>query len=430
MPSATPCLSRPQVADLVRHQVFGAGSGTAASARQAVGVELEWLTGYRRPDRRLALDQAQALVADLVRLPGGSRLTIEPGGQLELSSKRCTSAREAVEAVAADLYRLDLACTERRIHLVALGADPQRPPERVVTAPRYAAMERFFDADNRAGRTMMCNTAAIQVNLGLGEPHETVDRWHRANRLGPVLIASFANSPLCQGHPCGWQSSRLRAWWTLDPTRSAPVPLDGDPAERWAEYALDARVMLVRHDGDDYRPVLDGLTFRDWMTEGHDGTWPTADDLAYHLTTLFPPVRPKGWFELRMFDALPTPFWHVAVLVAAALVTDPDLGPAVDEVVGDTAELWIDAAQLGLGHPGIARAARDAFELAVAALAGRGDEAGAELVAHYADRWVRRGRAPADDRLDAWRERGELYPPMGTPEVSVDVALGAPGGVP
>ena len=78
---------------------------------------------------------------------------------------------------------------------------------------------------------MMCNTAAIQVNVGLGDAR-MVDRWRLANALGPTLIASFANSPFGDGVPSGWQSSRLRAWWPLDPTRSAPVGIDDDPETR------------------------------------------------------------------------------------------------------------------------------------------------------------------------------------------------------
>jgi glutamate--cysteine ligase len=259
---------------------------------------------------------------------------------------------------------------------------------------------------------MMCNTAAVQVNVGLGSPDQVVDRWRLANELGPTLIACFANSPFDGGLPSGWQSSRLRAWWALDPTRSAPVTCDLDPVDAWVSYALDAHVMLVHLDDDRCVPVVEPMPFGDWLRSGHDLGWPTAADLEYHLTTLFPPVRPKGWLELRMFDQLPTPMWQVAMAVAAVLLTDASLAPAVREAVAPTTGLWVDAAQLGLAHPELARAGTAIFDLALAGLARNGvHPRRRDLVQSYADRWVRRGRCPADDWRDAWRDTGELYPP-------------------
>jgi glutamate--cysteine ligase len=274
-------------------------------------------------------------------------------------------------------------------------------------------MERFFDRQGRSGRLMMCNTAAIQLNVGLGAAAGVDTRWRLANLLGPVLIASFANSPLADGRPTGWRSSRLRAWWALDPSRSAPVGTDGDPVAQWTSYALDARVMLIRRNGRYHAPEP-ALTFARWIHEGHELGAPTADDLAYHLTTLFPPVRPRGWLELRMFDALPTPFWQVAVAVTAALLRDADLAPEVERAVVGTNQLWVDAAQLGLGHPALRAAAVEVFELAIGCLE-QADDHHADLAALYLDRWVARGRCPADDRLDQWRRDGTLFPASESP---------------
>ncbi len=146
--------------------------------------------------------------------------------------------------------------------------------------------------------------------------------------------------------------------------------------------------------------------------DGHELGYPTEDDLGYHLTTLFPPVRPKGWLELRMFDALPSPLWQVAMAVSGALLRDPTVALQVHEAVAPTTDLWVDAAQLGLAHPELARSAEAVFELALAGLR-RADVSSArvDLVELYADHWVRRARCPADDRLDVWRETGELFPP-------------------
>ncbi len=415
MPGAQRSLTIDQVAALVAQEVFGPSADA-----HGLGVELEWLTSQGRRERRLPVAEATGLIERLSPLPAGSRLTLEPGGQLELSSAPFRTIDEVCTAAATDLAVLDEACDEAEVELIAMGADPVRPPERVAVAPRYQAMERYFDHLGRAGRTMMCNTAAIQVNVGLGEPDQVVARWRLANELGPTLIACFANSPFADGQPSGWQSSRLRAWWSLDPTRSAPVVCDCDPVTAWTSYALDARVMLVDAADGHFVPMIEPLRFGDWVTDGHELGWPTLDDLRYHLTTLFPPVRPKGWLELRMFDALPSPAWQVAVAVTGALLGESAVATQLDGLLTDSADLWVDAAQLGLGHPSLARSAVAVFDLALEALAAAG--VGTErrdLVEAYADRWVRRGRSPADDRVDAWRRTGDLFPPAERPEAAL-----------
>jgi glutamate--cysteine ligase len=421
MPRPRRSLDVDRVSSLVAEEVFGP-SGDA----HGLGVELEWLTSQGQRDRRLPIGEATGLIDRLSPLPAGSRLTLEPGGQLELSSAPYRTIDEVCNAAAADLAELDLACDACQVELIALGADPVRPPERVALAPRYQAMERYFDHLGRAGRTMMCNTAAIQVNVGLGEPDQVVQRWRLANQLGPTLIACFANSPFAGGLPSGWQSSRLRAWWSLDPSRSAPVACESDPVTAWTAYALDARVMLVDAAEGGFVPMIEPLRFGDWLADGHELGWPTLGDLRYHLTTLFPPVRPKGWLELRMFDALPSPAWQVAVAVTGALLGNPGLADDLSAAVADSAALWVDAAQLGLGHPVLGRTGIAVFDLALEALADAGvDPDRRQLVEAYADHWVRRGRSPADDRIDSWRRTGELFPPAESPEAA-SVGIGTP----
>ena len=132
----------------------------------------------------------------------------------------------------------------------------------------------------------------------------------------------------------------------MDPSRTGSGPPTGrrrrvacrSPAEEWLAYALAARVMMIRVSPDRFEAV-DGplgeelLTFAAWMERGHELGWPTLEDFEYHLTTLFPPVRPKGWLELRMLDSLPDPWWRVAAGVATALLEDADAGAAALEAV-------------------------------------------------------------------------------------------------
>jgi glutamate--cysteine ligase len=153
---------------------------------------------------------------------------------------------------------------------------------------------------------------------------------------------------------------------------------------------LDAPVMLIRVSEDDFRPMPSVRPFRSWVTDGDRLGFPTEDDLAYHVTTLFPPVRCRGWLELRMLDALPSPWWAVATAVAWAVLEDPAVARYAS---AGSEDLWLEAARDGLANPFLARAASRCFAAAVEALDGDLSAA----VAEYAERFVARGRCPADD---------------------------------
>ena len=281
-------------------------------------------------------------------------------------------------------------------------------------------MERYFDHLGRAGRTMMCNTAAIQVNVGLGEPDQDGGTLEAGKRAGPDAHRLFRQLTLRRRPAQRVAIQSATGVVVARPTRSTPVVADCDPVTAWTSYALDARVMLVDAADGHFVPMIEPLRFGDWVTDGHELGWPTLDDLRYHLTTLFPPVRPKGWLELRMFDALPSPAWQVAVAVTGALLGESAVATQLDGLLTDSADLWVDAAQLGLGHPSLARSAVAVFDLALEALAAAGvDTERRDLVEAYADRWVRRGRSPADDRVDAWRRTGDLFPPAERPEATL-----------
>jgi glutamate--cysteine ligase len=375
-----------------------------------VGIEIEWLTVRRDdPARPAALTDVRA-AAEAAALSHGSRISFEPGGQIELSSA-AAPAPHAVTALAADAAVLTNSLHSSGIDLLAIGLEPGARRERAVRTPRYDAMERFFDARGVAGRTMMRSTAALQVNLDLGPADETDERWRLMHALGPVLAAAFANSPFSDGRPTGWRSTRLAVWNAIDPTRTRPVANGVDCRRAWGKYALEADVMLLRRNEHDHLPVPPGMSFAQWIEHGHPEGWPTLEDLEYHLTTLFPPVRPRGWFELRMVDAVPSPWWRVAAAVAAALVNDVDAAACARLATRGTEHLWLDAARHGLEHPELAAAARTCFAAALHSLARQGgDPDTLDATAQFFDRYVRRARCPADDLLDAWRHDGTLIP--------------------
>src|SRR5437763_667784 len=218
MPSPSRCLTRADVARYVEESVFQPPE-TSHPDHARVGIELEWIT-VALADGAVLPDTLRAAVPD--PLPGGSRLTFEPGGQLELSGPPFPGVVTACSAMAADVAATRDAVSTHGVRLIGVGLDPRGARRRVIDAPRYRAMERYFDTGWPAGRTMMRNTASVQVNLDLGDGDMST-RWHRAHAVGPVLAAAFANSPMVDGRPSGWRSTRLAVWAAIDPGRTAPA---------------------------------------------------------------------------------------------------------------------------------------------------------------------------------------------------------------
>ena len=375
-----------------------------------VGVETEWLViDPERPTAPVAIDRLAELVEACGPPPAGSRITFEPGGQIELSSPALPGPARAHEALAVDLRHIEKTLADAGLYLAETALDPVRPPARQLRTPRYTAMERFFDGHRHAsGRTMMCSTASIQVCLDNGADAADIrGRWEFLHRLGPVLVAAFADSAVWRGRPTGWKSTRWAIWAATDATRTRPVLEPGtgtDPATAWAEYALGARVMALSEiSGGGGSWIADpGITLADWV----DGRGPrpvTLDDLEFHLSTLFPPIRPRGWWELRMIDTVPLRWWPVPVALAAALTDDPRARATAEEATerlcrgaAPTPTLWLRSARLGPEDAEVAACARTCFDAAVEALPRMGAAALAALVDEYADHYVRRGLCPAD----------------------------------
>lgn len=375
-------------------------AGTAAGR---VGLECEWIAvDAARPDAAPPIDQMRECLDG--PLPSGGRVTFEPGGQVEVSGPAFDGVAGACQAMGADLAHVRARLSPSGISLLGVGMDPRRRPCRQVTEARYTAMEAFFDGDGPHGRRMMCSTAAVQVNLDLGDG-DVVRRWRLAHSVGPVLAAAFANSPLAECRLTGHRSSRLATWWAIDPSRTAPVDVaTAAPADAWVDYVLAARVMLIRDDGGRCTPLVRRMPFAAWMSAGHELGWPTTEDLDYHLTTLFPPVRPRGWMELRFLDSLPDEWWPVAAAVTSTLIDDPEAADAAEQAAAPAAGRWLHAARDGLRHPVLETAARRCFAAALAALSRRGADPDLQArCAAFVDQYVDRGRCPADDVIDARR---------------------------
>jgi glutamate--cysteine ligase len=368
-----------------------------------VGLEVEaHCFDLADPMRRPEWAELSDVIAGIPPLPGGSAITVEPGGAVELSGPPMDLPMAAIAAMTADRAVLRSEFAQAGLGLVLLGADPLRPAKRVNPGDRYRAMERFFTASQTgdAGAAMMTSTASVQVNLDAGPRDGWADRVRLAHALGPTMIAIAANSPLLGGQFTGWQSTRQRVWSQLDSARCGPIlGVNGDdPAADWARYAMKAPVMLVHPTPEmDAVPITDWVPFADWA----DGRVllgdrrPTHADLEYHLTTLFPPVRPRRWLEIRYLDSLPDAVWPAVVFTLVTLLDDPAAADIAAEATEVVATAWDRAAQMGLGdrrlHEAATRCVQTAAERAPAEL----EESMQQLV-----RSVEKARCPADDFSD------------------------------
>lgn len=383
-----------------------------------VGVELEFLVVDAREKAGSATMYPPDSYAQLLQALGDGgldgRLTVEPGGQVELSSRPGPDLPQTLAVVQRDLAALRRRAARRGAALVGLGVDPFRVGHRIIDEPRYAAMERYFEQWGSAGRTMMRSTASVQVNVEAGvsttaAPHpvdpltDISQRWELLHAVGPALVAAFANSSHQHGRPTGWQSTRQAAWLSLDPARTGvPAVRRGESVpQAYARWALDAPLMLVRRDSGSWTAPR-GVTFRDWIRAGRsaipDLPPPTSADLDYHLSTLFPQVRARGHLEVRYVDAQPGDCWTVPPAVITALLDDAAAAGQARDVCDSIEGRWRDAARTGLADPALAAAARGVLQIAVGALRRQpGCESIAGEVEAYYERWTGRGRCPADD---------------------------------
>jgi glutamate--cysteine ligase len=416
-----------QVRQVVAQTCFPAGP-PAGPGPGRVGLEVETfpLLPGRAPARRVPLDQLVGLIDRCVaEVPGlgprdpaaptpcyplsaGGTLGFEPGGQLEHS----TAAHATAAGALADADRLEAALAaalgRRGVALAATGFDLWHAPGSVpqqLTAPRYPAMAAYLAKLGPHGAAMMRHTCALQLNLDLGGAGAWRERWLVANLAAPLACATFAASPAA-----GVVSRRARAWQRLDPSRTGfPRRLvDGttaDPVEQLADAALAAGVLLVRGGGA-WLPGRPGWSFGAWLRDGHPRHGrPTAEDLRYHLTTLFFEVRPRGRLELRTVDALPPALRPVPVVLLAGLLEDA----AARDRVRALLEPWrprlpallARAATHGVADPQVCALAVESWSLALAGArrlpAGWLAPAHLDLAERFLDRFTLRGRCPADE---------------------------------
>jgi glutamate--cysteine ligase len=210
---------------------------------------------------------------------------------------------------------------------------------------------------------MMRQTAATQVSLDFGTPAQMTRRWRVLERMAPTMIAAFARSPRHAGAETGHRSFRSHIWRTLDLARTGLVVAGDDPAADYIDFALDAPVMLRRPPDGEY-PTLRTLV------ERGDAN---AADLADHLSTLFPEIRPRGHFEVRSTDAIPMDSLPALIVLLGGIVYDSSALKTAEEVLHGASPDLVAAGRAGLSDPSLACVARDLFEVAVSGCLRLGD---------------------------------------------------------
>jgi glutamate--cysteine ligase len=239
---------------------------------------------------------------------GQGAISLEPGGQFELSGAPLATIHQTAREVNAHLAQVRECATPLGIGFLGLGFSPKwtRRETPVMPKSRYAIMSRYMPKVGGKGLDMMFRTCTIQANLDFADEADMVKKMRIGLALQPIVTAIFANSPFTEGKPNGFQSFRSEIWLDTDRDRTGMLPFAferGFGYERYVDWALDVPLYFVKR-GSTYHDVA-GASFRDLMAGKLDalpGEHATLSDWMNHLGTLFPEVRLKKYLEMRGAD--------------------------------------------------------------------------------------------------------------------------------
>ena len=300
----------------------------------------------------------------------GASVSLEPGGQFELSGAPLADAHLIRDETANHLEEVRAVGADLGLGFLALGFHPtiRRDQAEIMPKGRYDLMRRYMPTVGNLGLDMMLRTCTVQANLDFGSEADMAAKFRASLALQPVVTALFANSPFTEGRPNGFLTSRAHVWTDTDPDRTGLLGFvfeEGFGYEAYAQYALDVPMYFVKRDGK-YIDVA-GQSFRDFMEgrlPGLPGERPTIKDWEDHTTTLFPEVRLKTFLEMRGADSGPLDMLAALPALWIGLLYDGAALAAALELVApwnmdDLTRLRADVPRLGLKADIAGRSLRD-----------------------------------------------------------------------
>ena len=353
----------------------------------------------------------------------GANVSLEPGGQLELSGAPLETIHQTCDEVNEHLREVQSVADDIGARFIGLGAAPIWTHEQMPMMPkgRYRLMTDYMGRVGTHGTQMMYRTCTVQVNLDFSSEADMVKKMRVALALQPVATALFANSPFFEGKPNGHKSWRSRIWRNLDDARTGMLPFmfeEGAGFQRYVDYALDVPMYFVYRDGK-YIDAL-GQSFRDFLKgelPALPGEKPTLSDWADHLTTIFPEARLKKFIEMRGADggpwrrlcALPA-LWVGLLYDATALDAAWDLAKDWDEETRSALRVAasVDGLQAETNGVNMHEVARQVVAIAESGLKARAREGAGGLVpdeTHFLNALqesVESGKVPADELLEKY----------------------------
>jgi len=288
-----------------------------------------------------------------------AQITLEPGGQIELSGEPCESIHCTHAEFTQHIRELLEVADPLDIVFLGLGMQPVSRVEEIEWVPkkRYRIMGPYMPKVGTLGQRMMKQTATVQANIDFLDEQDAMAKFRTGMGLAPILIGMFANSPISDGRLNGYRSFREHIWTDTDKSRAGLLKFAFAPDASFAhyvEYALDVPMyFIIRHH--DYIDMT-GITFRQFLERGHNGERATLDDWNDHLTTLFPETRIKRYIEVRSVDSQPPELMLALPALVKGAFYDADCLQAAWDLVKDWS--WDERMQVYLDSHRDALAAR------------------------------------------------------------------------